>query len=442
MREEALAEFVSGLEHDDIPSRVRDRATLVVADTVAAILGGVSDPAVAPLVADWTLERRGDATVLGTPERRSTPHRAAFLNAAAGTVLELDEGHRYAAGHPAIHVLPALLADGEQSFRSGAETTTAFVAGYEAAVRVARTVTPLAEGYHPHGVWGAVGAAAGLARLREYDAETTLDAMRIAANYAQHTRFEAATEGATVRNGYAGMSNLASLVAADQARAGFTGLREGIRRHLERVAGNGIDPEAFSDGLGDRWELDSGYFKRHAACRYTHSALDAVTELIAADGFAAADVESVSVETYDAAASLSATDPENALQAKFSLPFAVATALVNGRTDKEAFDENALTDRTCKLARRVSVSVAPDIAAQVPEKRGARVRITLASGAEHTREVAAARGGEYDPFTETELREKFDSLVRPVVGERRADELWTATREPAPPRVICTLARG
>jgi 2-methylcitrate dehydratase PrpD len=439
--EAALGAFVADLSLEDIPDEIRERATLVVADTLGAVLGGASDEAVAALTAEWGLATNGGGTasVFGTPGTRTTRERAAFLNATAGTVLELDEGHRFAGGHPAIHVLPALWADGEGSFRSGERFLVAFVAGYEAAVRVARAVGPLTEGYHPHGVWGAVGAAAGTARLRGDDAATTTAALRIAANYAQHTRFAAATEGATVRNAYTGMANLGGLVAADQAAAGFSGVRGGVCRHLEPAAGDGVDPTALSAALGDRWELGHGYFKRHAACRYTHPVLDAVSALQAAHGFGRNEVESVRVETYPAAAALDTTDPENPLQAKFSVPFAVATTVVTGTTGKEAFGADALTHEALALAERVVVETDDELAARVPDERGARVTVSLTDGEQVAHEVRAARGGEHDPFTEAELHEKFDALVVPVVGEERAARLWDAAREPAAPRVLATL---
>ena len=442
MHDEKLASFVASLEGSAIPDAVADRASLVVADTVGVILGGTSDPAVTALTADWAAKNGGSATLFGTANQQTSSYQAAFVNGTAGTVLELDEGHRFAAGHPAIHVLPAVLADGEGEFRSGAELLTAFVAGYEAAVRVARAVTPLATSYHPHGVWGSVGAAAGVARLREFDPETTLHAMRIAANYAQHTRFEAATEGATVRNGYAGMSNLAGLVAADQARAGFTGLDDGVARHLEPLARDGVEREALAADLGEAWELERGYFKIHAACRYTHPVLDALAELGAGERFDPEEVEAVVVETYPAAARLTEQKPANALQAKFSTPFAVASALVTGQTGKAAFTDDALTDDAYALARRVDVRVADDLAARAPDERGARVSVTLTDGRAFTAEVRAARGGEHDPFTEGELRAKFDGLAGPVIGPAHADDLWRAAREPAAPRVLCALTRA
>lgn len=436
--ERTLATFVAELTTDTLPEQVRDRAGLTVADTIGAVVGGSRDPAVRSLAGAWAEITSGTATVLGTDGSRTAPHLAAFCNGAAGTVLELDEGNRFAAGHPAVHVLPALLADAEIGYGDGDAFLRSFVAGYEAAVRAARAMRPLADGYHPHGVWGAVGGAAAVARHRQLGADRTRTAMAIAANYAQHTLFAAATEGATARNGYAGMSNLAALVAVDQAEAGFTGLAGGIERHLGLAARGDVDPAVLADGLGDRWELCRGYFKIHAACRFTHAVLDAIEELPADVG--AGDVESVAVGTYPAAARLTETRPRNSLQAKFSIPFAVATALLTGETGPAAFDDDALTPAAMALAERVTVAVDEEVAARAPKQRGARLTVETASGTVE-REVRAARGGESEPFSESRLAEKFRSLTTPVIGSERAEDLWESARRLDSPRVLCALAQ-
>jgi 2-methylcitrate dehydratase PrpD len=434
-RESELAAFAATLEAEDLPETVRDRAGLVIADTVGAILGGSSDPAVASLVDVWETNGKG-ATLFGTPGSKSTPHRAAFFNGTAGTGLEVDEGHRYAGGHPAIHVFPALFADAELEYGSREAFLTAFVAGYEVAVRTAQAANPLADGYHPHGVWGAVGGAAAVANHRGFDAEETRHAMAIAANYAQHTRFEAAFEGATVRNSYAGMSNLAALIAVDQVEAGFSGLENGIARHLDSATADGVDTEALVAGLGETWEIERGYFKRYAACRYTHAALDATLALRDEENIESGDVERVTVETYATAATLDEPHPTNALQAKFSVPFAVATALISGHAGKSAFSDDAIDEQRRTLAERVSVTAAEPFTERAPDARGARVEVRLADGTTHSRAVRAARGGEHDPLSETELEEKFLGLATPVVGADRANRLWEAARKPEAPRVI------
>jgi 2-methylcitrate dehydratase PrpD len=432
-----LAAFVSELTLDDVPVATRDRAGLAIADTLGAIVAGSGADSVERLASRWTAREAGGATVLGVTGGQAPPHLAAHCNGTAGTVLELDEGHRLAGGHPSIHLLPALLADTESRDASRETLVRSFVAGYEVAVRTARGIGELQSGYHPHGVWGAVAGAAAVSCARALSRHRTQAAMSIAANYAQHTRFEAATEGATVRNGYAGMSNLAALIAVDQAEAGVEGLTDGIARHLELAAAAGVDRSALTDGLGERWELDGGYFKIHAACRYTHATLDAVTALPELDPDA---IESISVETFPAAARLDGVAPHNRLEAAFSIPFAIATALRRGTTGPDAFAAEAITPETLGLAERVTVSVAEPFRSRAPDRRGARVTVD-AGDERHVQEVAAPLGGEHAPIGEPRLLEKFRSLVEPVLGETAGEALWTAARRPVTPRELCALAR-
>ncbi len=440
--ERVAASFAAELGSAAIPGRVRDHVGLVVADTVGAIVGGSTDEATAALAARVAADSPGSATILGTG-REAAPGETALVNGTAGTVLELDEGHKYAAGHPAIHVLPALLAEAELGEATVDEFLAAFVAGYEVVTRVAEACYPLAEGYHPHGVWGGVGAATAIARLRGYDVETTLTAMRIAANDAQHTRMAAATEGATVRNTYAGMSNLTGRLAADRAAAGFTGLAGGVGHHLDSATKDGFDRDRLDEALGDRWEVTRGYFKRHAACRYTHPTLDAVEAIQRRASFDPDEVASVRVETYPTAAGLTPTHPGNSLEAKFSVPFAVATRLVHGRSDKAAFERSAVTDATVALAERVEVTAPDEFAARLPDARSARVTIGLSDGRELTETVDHARGGEERPWSEGELEAKFRGLAAPVLGAESADELWPAARDlSVPPAELCEIAAG
>lgn len=438
--EAAAAAFASSLEATDVPGRVTDHVGLVVADTVGAIVGGSTDAATTRLV-EAAAGGSGTATVLGT-DRRLDVLRAALANGTAGTVLELDEGHKYAAGHPAIHVLPAVLAEAETTDGDLDDFLAALVAGYEVVTRVARACNPLASGYHPHGIWGAVGAAAGVSRYRGYDPSTTLTAMRLAANHAQQTLMAAATEGATERNTYAGKSGLDGLLAADLAAAGYTALDRGVERHLDRVSADGVDAARLDEELGTRWEVEGGYFKRHAACRYTHPTLDAVAAMQTDGPIDPDEVTDVLVETYPTAAGLTPTHPSNALQAKFSVPFAVATRLRRGESGKAAFEPDALDDETTALAERVRVRVADDVAARLPDARSARVTVRLADGTERTEDVVHARGGAERPWAEPELREKFESLVSPVLGDDAAVDLWESARTlSASPGELCAMTR-
>mgnify|MGYP000099415425 CR=1 FL=1 len=416
-----LAAFTSTLELSSVPDEVVTQARLTVADSVGAIVGGADAHTVGAFIEELAAQAPGPIRVCGTAVSMG-PHLAALAMGTAGSALELDEGHRFAAGHPAMHVLPAVLAAGQQTDATGEQLLTAFIAGYEVAARVGMAVRPLDPVYHVHGVWGTVGAAAAVARLRGRSAAVTADALRIAAGSAQHTSFDAALQGATVRDTYMGMSAMSGLLAVDAATAGIGGLSDGIRQSLRRTT-DSYDPAAVTDAVGDRWEVGRGYFKTHAACRYTHGALDAVLQLQAEAGIAPTAVESVVVETYPTAARLDEPAPTNSLQAKFSLPFAVATALVHGRTDKTAFAAAAIGEETLTLADRVTVREDPTFAEMVPDRRPTRVRVTLRDGPTHEAQVDHPRGGPERPFTTAELAQKFGTLLA-TVPSADADELW------------------
>jgi len=425
--ERVAAEFAADLDLEDVPDSIKRHARMVIADTIGAIVGGSTDDTVSTLAAESEARYPGESPMLGTPHE-TVPPRAALFGGTAGTVLELDEGNRFAGGHPAIHVLPALI--GDSALNDEAERFfSAFVAGYEVVARVGSASTPLKEHYHPHGVWGGVGAAAAVSHYRGFDANTTLGAMRIAANNAQHTRFEAATEGATVRNTYAGMSNMTGLVAADLVESGFTGVEDGITLHLDFLAEDGFDAPALSADLGEFWELSRSYYKIHAACRYIHPTLDAIDEADSEYGIDPEHVQEIIVETYTEPAGLTDPRPDNRLAAKFSVPFSVATRLLQGHSQLGAYTDSARTEAAFELAEKVRMVESEEITARKPDARSSRVCIVFDDGTEKTTEVRHARGGSERPIDDEQVLGKFYSLTEPVIGHASAEKVWNRVLE-------------
>ncbi|MGE0725753.1 MAG: MmgE/PrpD family protein, partial [Alphaproteobacteria bacterium] len=168
-RQTTLATFLVDFRADRLAPSTIDQATFVIADTVAAIACGAAEPEVVAITGRIG-GPPGAASVVGAG-RTAAPAEAALLNGIAGTWLELDEGNRFARGHPGIHVLPAVLAHAEAHGSSGADLITAFVLGYEVASRVG-IAAQLRASMHPHGTWGTIGAAAAVAKLAGVDAAT------------------------------------------------------------------------------------------------------------------------------------------------------------------------------------------------------------------------------------------------------------------------------
>ncbi len=136
---------------ESVPSEeVRAKAALVLADTLAPIVGGSVEAEVQALTGRLCTDATGEVLIIG-PGRRTDPKTAALLNGTAGTALEMDEGHQFCKGHPAIYVIQAVLAAAQYQHPSRQAILTAIAVGYEAAawVGIATQLRP-----SMHGTWG------------------------------------------------------------------------------------------------------------------------------------------------------------------------------------------------------------------------------------------------------------------------------------------------
>lgn len=388
-----LAGWAAGLRWSDVPAGVRDRLQLVLLDTIGVTLVGARLPERAGLVDAW-VPSTGPCPVVGAGLTGST-ETAAWLNATAMVSLELDEGNKYAAGHPAAHGFPAVLALAAALDADGPDTMAALLVAYEVAARYGRASTGR-PGLHPHGNWGIAGAAAGCARLLGLTAAAVAAAIDTAAGMPIAGSFSAALDGNPVRNEWMGAGNVAGLAAARLAKAGIAHPTGIAARSLGELLGT-FDPGALVENLGERWDVELGYFKRHASCAFTHPAADAALALreeLPAGALEA--IDSVSVQTYSMAATLNRTSWDTRLAAMFSIPYVVATALHSGRVAPDDYAGPAepgpavpgpAVPGPAALAARVSVSASADFDDRLPAERGAQVLITLTDGSQYRHQV-------------------------------------------------------
>jgi 2-methylcitrate dehydratase PrpD len=410
---------VAALDLSAVPEQTVRHAEHVIADTIAVVLAGARSAEIVRLVeldaAEGLVTPLSEAaqgqssTVLSAPAKRAHPAYAAFLNATAGTTLELDEGMR-PTGHPAMHVIPAALAVAERARASGADLLRAVLAGYEVSGRLFRAYR-LRPDVHPHGHIGAVGAAVAVALLEGTDPVATA---RVAATRPLLAVWQACYEGATVRNTYTGYAAQSGVRASALVRAGFTGAAEALDVALGHVAGELVDAAALTEPLrlGDLG-ISRNYFKIHSACALTHCAVEAA---LAVRRYAPGTIQRVQVETVAVNLKINRQPAPNALSGRFSLPYAVATALLLGRSDIDAF---RYRPEVAVLAEKVEVSVDPKLDAQWPDAAPARVSVVTTEGT-RTVEITNPRGHHSRPLAEKELGEKFRTLV----GDDQAAVWW------------------
>jgi 2-methylcitrate dehydratase PrpD len=433
-----LAAFVAATRLETLPAPTVAAAKLVLLDTLGAIVAGSAEPEnveLARLAAARTAQ--GTATLIGQ-RAKADPFWAALTNAAAGVALEVDEGHRLGGGHPAIHVVPGALAVAEERGLGGRRLLESLVAGYEIGSRIGGATTVRAN-VHSHGTWGTISTAVAVAKLGEAPAERIRAIINLAASMSPANTWTPALDGATIRNLYPGRSAFQGMLAVDLQRCGFTGLDDGpsdvygtlLADAFDGAAAvSGIDGLSRSDAEREPYRIEQNYFKLHACCRFNHFALDAVMELRRVHRLEASAVGKVEIVTIPFAVRMSEPAPVTSLAARFSIPWAVAAALVLGRTDPSAFDETALGDaRIRDLARRVVITTDPAMSPRRVDAPTARVRVGLRDGRTLEETTTVVRGDALSPVPRDEITAKFLALASPVLGDAQARKVADTVAE-------------
>jgi len=418
-----LAQFVEAVSLDRLADDAIAAARLVLLDTIGAMVAGSAQPENRRLAAALHERRSREGATLVGHGGRVDPLLATFANATAGVALEVDEGSRLGGGHPAIHVVPAALAVAEDTGADGRRLLEAIISGYEVCSRLGSATTPRPN-VHSHGTWGTIGTAVAVGKLAGLDAAGVRSVINLSASMSPANTWTTALEGVTIRNAYPGRSGLEGILAVDLHRAGFTGLPDAPGDVYGTILADRFEPERALDGLGGPLRIQQNYFKLHACCRYNHFALDALLALSHAGEVRADEVERVVVTTIPFGPRMAGAAPTSLLGAKFSIPYAVAAALVLGRADVAAFEEPARDDpRIRALAGRVEVRVDPEMSPRRADRPTARVDVALRDGRALSGVTSVVRGDFEDPVPAEEVVEKFVALASRSLGAERTREV-------------------
>src|SRR5947207_8701259 len=352
---------------------------------------------------------------------------AALANGTAGVALEVDEGNRWGGGHPSIHVFPAALAVAEELVADGVRFVEALVAGYEITSRIGGA-TRVRPNVHSHGTWGTAGAAVAVARLLGHEIGALRDVINLATSMSPANTWTPCFEGATIRNLYPGRAGLQGILATHLLGCGFTPIDDAPSDVYGTILAEHFDPAAAVAGLGDDdrvavYRIERNYFKFHACCYYSHPALDAVHRLLRETDVAPGDVAGITVTSIPFVTRMADPEPRNMLAAKFSIPYAVAAAVVRRDTFVDSFFDDVREDvHVESLAERVRVQGDEAMAIR-GDGVTARVVIALRDGRTLAGETRVAHGDATEPPDRAERLAKFTTLAEPVIGGTRVKEV-------------------
>lgn len=412
-----LVDWAAGCCLADIPKDVLARAASVLADDLAAMIGARNEPEVERFHAR-TIERahHREATVLRGGNARVARIDAAVANAVAANWLELDEGYRRTPCHAGLYVLPALLATAESDDAPTQDMLRAIVVAYEVVTRIARGWKQRALNMQSHGRYCAIGAATSTALARWLDPDTMFAAVSAAATLVNPAPRTHLVAGALVRNVWPAQGTWSGMMAVEWAGMGIGGSPDAFYDVYSDVLGGTAQPEVLTQGLGREWALLEGYTKLYACCQHLHATVEALLDLrpaLLAAGSVEA-IDSVEIATHALARPLMNPRPDTTLGAKFSLPHAVASALVmgSGGADAFAFDTLARPDIEALRGRVTVKAYESDL--PPPNDRPARADIRLRDGRVLSAECLSARGGADRPLPPSTVDDKLAQLAAPA----------------------------
>ena len=395
---------------------VEARARLLLLDTIGCAIAGAAEPDVAAL---FRHAAEADPGPVRFPGVAATPSATGFALAFAAAACwhEACEGLPAAHGRPGLHAIPAVLGPALARGLPLGALLDAIVTGFEVGSRLG-IVCRIRPGMHVDGTWGSFGAAAAACRLFGASANTAMAALNHAACHMPFSLYWPITAGSTARNAYAGHGAAHGVASAVASMAGLGG-PPGSIAEMARLA-LAADPAALPQvPPAGQWLLLDGYLKPYPAVRHVHYGAAAAEAWHAAQVAQPGDITAITLEVYAEAITYCGNRaPATAIQAQFSLSYAIARSLAHGRLDPAAYASASLAD---PLVRRLEAMIAiqPDPALTDANQRGCTLTVHTTAGP-WRRVVDQVAGDPARPMTRAEVSDKFHAYAGPVVGTGHA----------------------
>jgi 2-methylcitrate dehydratase PrpD len=416
---ERLAEFTARLSLDQVPGPVALRAKHLLLDSIGCAFAARNEPFAGRIAGSIArLAGEGPRRVVGLPQR--LPLRdAAVVNGMLMHGLDYDDTHADGVIHLTVSTFPAALGTAAQLGASGAELLAAYIAGVEAGARIAAVVKSGLHqvGFHPTGVVGAFAASLVAGRLMKLSPQRLALAQGVALSLASGS-LQFIEDGSWTKRIHPGWAAASGITAAALAADDFPAPREAYegrfglyRSHLPPAGLDACDFSLATARLGEAWEIENVAVKPFPACHFVHGCADAAIALhragvdpgrvrsiraLVPEGVVKAVCEPVAAKRR----------PKSDYDAKFSLPYAVASGLARGRLGLAELAPQALVEPSIQELMD-KVEYALDAGSTFPRHYSGEVIVTLDDGRTVSNRVAVNRGNPERPLANAEIEAKY-----------------------------------
>jgi 2-methylcitrate dehydratase PrpD len=430
-----IAEYAHREQTSALPPEVWHHAKRAVIDWYASLLpGSIIAPAI--LLEKALADELDHGKARLATGRAASTRAAALINGSASHSVEFDDIYRDAGYHPGSPVISAALAAAQATGASGELFLRGVIVGYETSTRLGEAVMPAHYKYwHTTGTIGTLGAAAAAATILRATPEQFAHAVATATTFAAGLKqaFLSQAMSKPLHGGHAADAGTMAALAAVKGVTGALDVLEGPSGFGAAMSGQ-VDWAKATKDLGVDYHITRVTFKNHGCCGHNFPSIDGALHLQKAHGFKAADVKKVKIESYKAGMDIVGNfEPEGEYQAKFSLPYTVAHALVHGSVRLNAFSPERMQDPAVRgMMPKFEIISDPELSKGYPNQRAARVHIETNDGRTFSHFQPHRKGDPEQLLTDEELNDKFIELAMPVIGEAAArallEQLWATDK--------------
>ncbi len=412
-----LAKFVSSLTYEKLTPNSILLAKNCFFDTYGVIFMGSYEQSTL-LLQDLFCENRSNnngVPVIGTSYKLD-PAAAAFLNAYAAHVNDYDDSCYAGMTHPSAVILPCLLALGQYTKASGKDMIVAFLAGWEVAGRLGLSLPKLMyEGWHCASLFGSIGAAAAAARLLQLNTEQTMHAISLVICQLGGIRQSNGTKGKPFTLAKASENAVTAALCAKAGHTGSLEILEGPQGFFNVYSKNSQDLTVFEEiGKPLIMDLMGVCVKKHPICSSAHAAVEAANVLIKNHDLDINLIKSIHCDTTEIVLQyLIYPNPQNEVEAQFSLPYLIATTIYhkefNAKRDLnlETIKNPSIGKIMQKITWKGDKFLGPDKISETIFPEGAMLTIEMENGDKYSHLVCDPEGFPKTPMTKEVLIEKF-----------------------------------
>ncbi len=429
-----LASFVEQTEYNHLPEDVISKAKDAILDTIGVTLAGVNTQA-GKIILRYakTLGGTEQASVLGGGFQTSSP-LAALVNGTFSHSYDYDDDNWAMMGHPSAPILAAILAIGEEKGVAGKALLTAYAVGYEVEAKLGKGMNPAhyGLGWHPTSTLGIMGATAATAKLLQLSSKQIALALGIAASQASGLRQNFGTMTKPLHVGHAAMAGVQAAVLAQMGLTANDSILEAPLGFAKLYTqDDDFQLEAITNSLGKPYEIiaSGSFIKKYPCCAFSHRAIDALLDLVNTYGFSAqavAEIECVIGPLTDEV--LKYSRPINGTEAKFSLEYCLATALLDKKLGLAQFtDDSVQRDEIQQLYPRIQRRIYADIPkdSTIEKDLPSIIKVTLNDGQPFSQEVVLQKGHPQNPLSQAELHAKFWECASLALSPERIEHAFS-----------------